>query len=238
MLLCGSIPARAGEPHPTRTPDPSAEVYPRACGGTTADERVAAVDKGLSPRVRGNRPARFCSPAYEGSIPARAGEPRPTNGLPQWTRVYPRACGGTRVRGGAGNGVIGSIPARAGEPVHPSATPGGKKVYPRACGGTRVRGGAGNGVIGSIPARAGEPVHPSATPGGKKVYPRACGGTYTGTQRNREEWGLSPRVRGNLDCQQQDDGQAGSIPARAGEPTIFSVSIPVSPVYPRACGGT
>ena len=132
----GSIPARAGEPTARALDWADRRVYPRACGGTSQALFPRCSSAGLSPRVRGNRPARFCSPAYEGSIPARAGEPRPTNGLPQWTRVYPRACGGTRVRGGAGNGVIGSIPARAGEPHDGSHAGRDVGVYPRACGGT------------------------------------------------------------------------------------------------------
>ena len=69
------IPARAGEPAGAFLLAGLRGVYPRACGGTTADERVAAVDKGLSPRVRGN--------------------PR-EGGRREWgDRVYPRACGGT-----------------------------------------------------------------------------------------------------------------------------------------------
>ena len=50
--------------------------------------------------------------------------------------------------------------------------------------------------------------------------------------------GLSPRVRGNHPLQGTDELIGGSIPARAGEPTIFGRSTTASGVYPRACGGT
>ena len=130
------IPARAGEPAGAFLLAGLRGVYPRACGGTTADERVAAVDKGLSPRVRGN--------------------PR-EGGRREWgDRVYPRACGGTtrwksrrerrgglspRVRGNLGADPVpakghGSIPARAGEPLVTVPSPFPIGVYPRACGGT------------------------------------------------------------------------------------------------------
>ena len=93
------------------------QVYPRACGGTTIFMGNTETVGSLSPRVRGNLPARCLSRNNQ--------------------MVYPRACGGTmfemcfhclfpglspRVRGnrqyGGTNGLtIGSIPARAGEPL-------------------------------------------------------------------------------------------------------------------------
>ena len=90
----------------------------------------------VSPRVRGNLGFLTLHVGDAGSIPARAGEP--PGGLRQahHPRVYPRACGGTkmkaavlypvkglspRVRGNLRKEValgvhLGSIPARAGEP--------------------------------------------------------------------------------------------------------------------------
>ena len=58
----GSIPACAGEPPPSGSPEASATVYPRVCGGTANDFDGASNVRGLSPRVRGNplptRPSR------------------------------------------------------------------------------------------------------------------------------------------------------------------------------------
>ena len=72
----GSIPARAWEPSKARGCVHRKWVYPRACGGTQVDGRKGQPRYGLSPRVRGNRdPMEFEVPG-NGSIPARAGEPR------------------------------------------------------------------------------------------------------------------------------------------------------------------
>ena len=91
----GSIPARAGEPSP-RLPRPSKRrVYPRACGGTPANQSEQKDYAGLSPRVRGNRMEWPPFRGGMGSIPARAGEPPRTGRLAGRARVYPRACGGT-----------------------------------------------------------------------------------------------------------------------------------------------
>ena len=92
-----SIPACAGEPIASSPWDSCESVYPRVCGGTgrriaqTAAPRVyprvcggtdfaqwtASVQKGLSPRVRGNRHHRVAAQRPRRSIPACAGEPTP-----------------------------------------------------------------------------------------------------------------------------------------------------------------
>ena len=130
----GSIPARAGEPALRETTGCPDKVYPRACGGTEGKAICYNPNKGLSPRVRGNRPCGPCEPDVPGSIPARAGEPGGVKSACSKQKVYPRACGGTdkkdkvaaldkglspRVRGNRvqdqGRKLDpGSIPARAG----------------------------------------------------------------------------------------------------------------------------
>ena len=50
--------------------------------------------------------------------------------------------------------------------------------------------------------------------------------------------GLSPRVRGNQLQQAHRRPHRRSIPACAGEPHASHVTIAVSRVYPRVCGGT
>ena len=92
----GSIPACAGEP---RFPNPAtagAKVYPRVCGGTHWRGREGGNGRGLSPRVRGNRVLATDAVFAGGSIPACAGEPRPSGWRRRAARVYPRVCGGTR----------------------------------------------------------------------------------------------------------------------------------------------
>ena len=132
----GSIPARAGEPYGPPSRRRPTRVYPRACGGTVTALEIDAPVKGLSPRVRGNHTERYLRYRSEGSIPARAGEPRARTSSGAFSGVYPRACGGTkacrfrsalstglspRVRGNLArlaepHAIRGSIPARAGEP--------------------------------------------------------------------------------------------------------------------------
>ena len=132
----GSIPARAGEPHAAVCWRSRSRVYPRACGGTVSARAAAAVEAGLSPRVRGNPTDPATAIENNGSIPARAGEPRAVATSPVVARVYPRACGGTS------------------EPSGPALV--GRGLSPRVRG-NRVGVGVGVGVGGSIPARAGEP---------------------------------------------------------------------------------
>ena len=131
-----SIPAYAGEPHRQPARCGLATVYPRVCGGTAPVTCGAAADRGLSPRMRGNR-CSWCWPIRdERSIPAYAGEPLSETPALSAGTVYPRVCGGTgacecgdvsplglspRMRGNltqyfAHHIAVGSIPAYAGEP--------------------------------------------------------------------------------------------------------------------------
>ena len=151
-----SIPACAGEPAYPYSSSAAAVVYPRVCGGTNYLGFMAAIDDGLSPRVRGNLPYRHPSARRGGSIPACAGEPQ---GNPQSLRssiVYPRVCGGTALAFGLPILLLGLSPRVRGNRTH------GRAVHPRRW---------------SIPACAGEPtIRRSASPP-MRVYPRVCGGT-------------------------------------------------------------
>ena len=232
-----SIPAPAGEPLPLAPQPLPCTVYPRACGGTVQGLQHLTPQCGLSPRLRGNPPAELLGNAGEGSIPAPAGEPPSTCG--NWTpsRVYPRACGGTRaampasanmkglsprLRGNLEGSMSksptsGSIPAPAGEPRWTPAISRPAWVYPRACGGTGLGRGVGLGLDGLSPRLRG--TSPSRRPA-----------AYSS--------GLSPRLRGNLLSAIRLNRSSRSIPAPAGEPKWSSTAIPSSWVYPRACGGT
>ena len=77
--LVGSIPACTGKPtHDVRGTTP-ARVYPRVYGETLDGLRSGEANRGLSPRVRGNRPGRVRVRDGEGSIPACTGKPLPGN---------------------------------------------------------------------------------------------------------------------------------------------------------------
>ena len=71
-----------------------------------------------------------------------------------------------------------------------------------------------------------------------RVYPRVCGGTLNRSARYRRPYGLSPRVRGNRGRACASNGNPGSIPACAGEPTEHLIYNAATTVYPRVCGGT
>ena len=173
------------------------EVYPRACGGTAGDGGAWTTVSGLSPRLRGNPNCCCRWRGWERSIPAPAGEPRT---LRCWTNtpgVYPRACGGTR-RSRALPAIVSGLSPRLW--------------------GNRSIGGQGFKWQRSIPAPAGEPCLPPARCGVFWVYPRACGGTGCGASVDREECGLSPRLRGNPLDKTPGFDRVRSIPAPAGEP--------------------
>ena len=151
-----SIPACAGEPGALETRLVWLGVYPRACGGTMRCGVCRTVQRGLSPRVRGNRrPARHNVKPAE-SIPARAGEPFRRRRPADRSKVYPRACGGT---------------AWELQPISPACG-----LSPRVRG-NRSGGGARQTAARSIPARAGEPHGSFSRYHQHVVYPRACGGT-------------------------------------------------------------
>ena len=154
-----SIPALAGPPKMKPRLCQVREVYPRACGATREAGHRAALQRGLSPRLRGHPPAASRRARCLGSIPALAGppseQPSPSGGC----EVYPRACGATqaprvcapdegglspRLRGhprksSTSHPVNRSIPALAGPPAQPATRKRHTKVYPRACGATQAQ---------------------------------------------------------------------------------------------------
>ena len=175
-LLPGSIPAPAGEPRSAAIHVRASKVYPRACGGTGYALTLLPEHWGLSPRLRGNRraPCPYCAPS--GSIPAPAGEPSRTRTSRRSSRVYPRACGGTKELDGTKKHSRGLSPRLRGNPLRRHSR--------------QVEGG-------SIPAPAGEPPSAGAATRAGSVYPRACGGTWNTRTIGRYVKGLSPRLRGN-----------------------------------------
>ena len=187
------------------------------CGGTFRASTDAGFSDGLSPRVRGNR--RRTSPLSTDarSIPACAGEPRPSRPKPMASGVYPRVCGGTGIDDLALAKAHGLSPRVRGNrwwPVRPGGCPW------------------------SIPACAGEPMMASACSAVVRVYPRVCGGTEPVRLLPWQKRGLSPRVRGNRWLVVGGWPRVGSIPACAGEPTGFGGLSDHGVVYPRVCGGT
>ena len=213
----GSIPACAGEPGARTPPLLHLGVYPRVCGGTPEPVSWTPGEKGLSPRVRGNRCARRRQDQRGRSIPACAGEPGQAALNTDAPEVYPRVCGGTV------------------QSARPNSRTGGLSP--------RVRGNLGSasrssGRQRSIPACAGEPGARAWAAKSARVYPRVCGGTLAAIVVALLACGLSPRVRGNPGRHIHRRHRPRSIPACAGEPATSSRPKTSSKVYPRVCGGT
>ena len=93
-----SIPACAGEPNLHGLTAQCTAVYPRVCGGTPINRLSVKRMQGLSPRVRGNLQRLSMLLLRLRSIPACAGEPTRYCQRAEKDKVYPRVCGGTRVK--------------------------------------------------------------------------------------------------------------------------------------------
>ena len=197
-MLLRSIPAPAGEPCvPSQSPS-GKRVYPRACGGTANRQTGSACNRGLSPRLRGNRDHDPHDRPWHRSIPAPAGEPSHRAPPCPLGWVYPRACGGTPVKYIAADWQRGLSPRLRGNRIGTLVNPFCQR---------------------SIPAPAGEPCVHIRVVNVHEVYPRACGGTRRKLWHGTRTGGLSPRLRGNLIRRGLQRCDMGSIPAPAGEPS-------------------
>jgi len=107
----GSIPACAGEPKWVPVATTAARVYPRLRGGTSVEYPAIGQVQGLSPLARGNQIHRAALDLRSGSIPACAGEPKPTKEAAEGSRVYPR------LRGGTGGGRQFAVNSRGLSPL-------------------------------------------------------------------------------------------------------------------------
>ena len=174
--LYSSIPACAGEPDVLDLAGGGEGLYPRVCGGTPLDSNPRLPVRGLSPRVRGNRPPTPARHGGIGSIPACAGEPSSASTIPCAMAVYPRVCGGTVALQAVVERRLGLSPR-----VRGNRQQWRRRAYD----------------AGSIPACAGEPTTSAGALPSASVYPRVCGGTAVSPPSAPHSHGLSPRVRGN-----------------------------------------
>ena len=170
---------------------------------------------GPSPRVRGSRRhSDACLPG-RGSIPACAGKPIGSAGVPPMTRVHPRVCGEARTERAARDAALGPSPRVRGSPGQRIFFPGGD---------------------GSIPACAGKPAFTSRTSALSRVHPRVCGeATMPGAAGDRVQ-GPSPRVRGSPSKASMPSIRTRSIPACAGKPAREQRGPAAVQVHPRVCG--
>jgi len=113
----------------------------------------------------------------------------------------------------------------------------GEGASPRARGNRRP---AAPRVVtdGCIPARAGKPSSGRSTACSRWVHPRARGETTAPSIAQVDEWGASPRARGNLVLLSLTAQSLGCIPARAGKPALVVPLHHLERVHPRARGET
>ena len=78
VVAVGSIPAHAGQPTPVRSYRAETRVHPRSRGATVVCCKVASLNGGPSPLTRGNPVLHPEAAGLQGSIPAHAGQPWPT----------------------------------------------------------------------------------------------------------------------------------------------------------------
>ena len=154
-------------------------------------------------------------PDLERSIPARAGNTKPTSS----------------------RRLTGSVHPRAGGEHHcdPNGDHCGFGPSPRGRG-TLSSDGASRGRDRSIPARAGNTrdLRAETTPG--TVHPRAGGEHGLDQPLVQLAVGPSPRGRGTHAGKAAERGSDRSIPARAGNTRPRPYASPTRPVHPRAGG--
>ena len=192
-------------------------VYPRVYGETLPTLYVFPQDKGLSPRVRGNRLQLRVDEPRPRSIPACTGKPQWRAPRPSVKRVYPRVYGETESTPPAIWMSTGLSPRVRGNP------PPTRQSWPWRR---------------SIPACTGKPLGPVVLPILQEVYPRVYGETLLDEVTLMPKEGLSPRVRGNRIRLVLALHEAGSIPACTGKPTSAPQLSAEPPVYPRVYGET
>ena len=212
----GSIPAHAGEPPKRRLSRSSDRVHPRTRGGAAFVRSRFHRTTGPSPHTRGSRGDEEDRPGSRGSIPAHAGEPRPSR------RDAPSAWVHPRTRGGAATSW--------------SVVSAGTGPSPHTRGSRDCEYGAVE-ASGSIPAHAGEPVRQRSRGPVPGVHPRTRGGAMTGLILRGRPLGPSPHTRGSLALCHTYAPPDGSIPAHAGEPGSGWPSPSPARVHPRTRGG-
>ena len=206
-------------------------------GGTDTWDRVRLRESGLSPRVRGNQSSPGRSKARSRSIPACTGEPTSSPLSSSKGRVYPRVYGGTSFRRANGHAARGLSPRVRGNRLAREQGKAGRGSIP-ACTGNHRTSYQLHISLRSIPACTGEPPVCPPTVLGKRVYPRVYGGTFERWSQRAQDFGLSPRVRGNRSLSPEFKFLCGSIPACTGEPERPRGRRGRCGVYPRVYGGT
>ena len=170
---------------------------------------------GSSPRMRGKLSHVISLRFHQRIIPAHAGQ---TDGRFRWEQGdadHPRACGANERPTVLCRFIRGSSPRMRGK----------RSAAHRSAGARRI-----------IPAHAGQTPPRMSVTLTPADHPRACGANTNQSQRNKQQHGSSPRMRGKPAPLSLGLWWTGIIPAHAGQtPMLVAGNIPAED-HPRACG--
>ncbi len=209
------IPAQTGRGLRRAAGEPPRPVHPRADGERGGHAATADLDRGSSPRRRGEvsrPPALFPRRRF---IPAQTGRGRRPRRGGRGRPVHPRADGERAGVDALGEGLRGSSPRRRGE-----ADAGGRSAQPERF----------------IPAQTGR--GPTRSPPSLRaaVHPRADGERGCVGERRPERGGSSPRRRGEALPATAAEALRRFIPAQTGRGNFRRWTASGAPVHPRADG--
>ena len=252
----GIIPAYAGNTLCSICRRSCWKDHPRVCGEHLAVERLALVDAGSSPRMRGTLCDGRSEIVQPGIIPAYAGNTNRVRLDGIRPRDHPRVCGehrggltvlseregssprmrGTLVIGRVACVVLGIIPAYAGntmavEPCHALVWD-----HPRVCGEHVVNCSPPHAASGSSPRMRGTPENRRRHNIQIQDHPRVCGEHEAAVTGGLTDAGSSPRMRGTLSIRPSSMWRRGIIPAYAGNTISTAPQSTVCWDHPRVCG--
>ena len=215
-LVCGLIPAGAGQISRTRPLPRTTTAHPRGCGADKNPQMTTKSPWGSSPRVRGRFHQEDEVRRADGLIPAGAGQIASVFPMVASCAAHPRGCGADlwvmvrglpsrgsspRVRGRStisvpGTSQLGLIPAGAGQMFSFE-----RFVCPEQGSSPRVRGRSYRSAGAScsrrlIPAGAGQMYPIPRSRGTSPAHPRGCGADGVCDAESIPHGGSSPRVRG------------------------------------------
>ena len=232
----GTIPAWAGETSAVSAAARAAADHPRVGGGNPNVSPSSSLLKGPSPRGRGKRSRFRAGGAWDGTIPAWAGETSPRSSMIRTTRDHPRVGGGNPDLSSALKLLAGPSPRGRGKPQSRQTRRTIAGPSPRGRGKLRD---AGRGALdqGTIPAWAGETTSRTRSRSARRDHPRVGGGNGTIARNCEADWGPSPRGRGKRACGCRRRRRSGTIPAWAGETTGQGATNSAVGDHPRVGGG-
>ena len=234
-MLAGSSPRARGAQTAPKSPDPAGGIIP-ACAGSTLDRVKGWKVRRDHPRVRGEHTwprSRGCT-GWGSSPRARGALSRPATAS-GYTGIIP-ACAGSTVVLAAQQGDHRDHPRVRGE--HPPGVErgrGGRGSSPRARGALS-RPATASGYTGIIPACAGSTgmTHPATSLSWD--HPRVRGEHSRDQLLHPATRGSSPRARGALSGDLDDELGLGIIPACAGSTSTPPVSLRCCGDHPRVRG--